>query len=105
MSDQTALEGTGTPTPPEVRLTARQRRALEAVAERGPISSAELGRAISDREWSSFDEASGASVGAALRKKGLVRFSRKADGWLLRGAPDPRPPSSDYDPASAEIPF
>jgi len=107
---QLAIGGTGVPTPPEVKLTERQRRALEIIAAHQPIASEDLGRALSNRPWSNYDKAQGAEVGAALRDKHLARYSRKRGGWVLAdwkddGSPDGNRADSGYDPATAEIPF
>lgn len=117
---QMVLDGTGVATPPELRLTRRQRFALEIVAEKEPVGEEELGaylhelRAIEEK-GSGHDHLSvcrfcrqeGRAMLVRLREFGLVRQSRKLGGWRLesssvrellkRGAP--------YDPDEAEIPF
>lgn len=89
MSSQLHLDGS------ETRLdglTPRQRHALDTIARMQPIASDELGAELcawrgkhpADRRcvWCA---SGGREVGAALRRKGLVRFRRRADGWTLAG--------------------
>lgn len=113
MPDQLALVGPATP--PGLRLTPRQRFALEFIAHR-PVSSEELGAAL--HEWTlregkgrghlatsrcDFCSSTGAEMGNRLRQDGLVRFARSLGVWYLveRGKP--------YEPVSGsqtdEIPF
>lgn len=98
------------PVPPETKLTARQRFALETVGRYQPIPSDELGAHLCARrgkhaadvrcEWCSR---AGREVGAALRKKGLVRM-RREQGWTLAGYTPPAN-TDGYRPETAEIPF
>ena len=118
MTDQLSLDGTGTPTPPELRLTTRQRYALEIVSEREPISSERLGaylhelRALEEK-GSGHDHESvcrfcrqeGRSMGDRLREFGLVAYSTKYHGWRLATSKLRRFANADYDPATSEIPF
>ncbi len=117
---QLTLDGTGTPTPPEVRLTVRQRFALEIIAEKEPISSERLGaylhelRAVEEKGYGHgyedvcrFCKQEGEGMGARLRSLDLVRFSTKAHGWRLATSDVRRllVPGGSYDPSTAEIPF
>lgn len=117
---QLSLDGTGTPTPPEVRLTARQRFALEIVAEREPVPSELLGaylhelRAVEERgnghgheDVCRFCRQEGRSMGERLRALGLVAFSTKAGGWRLASTAVAKlvAAGGPYDPETAEIPF
>lgn len=90
--EQLAL--TGVPTPPDVKLTPRQRSALEHIAANQPLASDELGAYLHEirRERggkghprnSSCDwcKSEGAQMGKALRDKQLVKY-RLGEGWIL----------------------
>jgi len=111
VSDQLAL--VGTPTPPDLRLTKRQRFALELIA-RLPLSSESLGAALHERRRAEggkghsatttcqFCKSEGAHMGATLRKKGLVRFARNLAVWYAEENGRPRP---DRGAQTDEIPF
>lgn len=110
MTDQLTIAGqTEDPT---VKLTARQRFALDLIGELGPIPSDELGAHMHERRGKHGLEArctycgqEGKGVGGELRKKKLVK-QRREEGWVLLSAP--RTTSAregSYDPATAEIPF
>jgi hypothetical protein len=117
---QLVLDGTGTPTPPGVALTRRQRFALEIVAEKEPISSERLGaylhelRAVEEsgnghghEDVCRFCRQEGRGMGERLRELDLVRYSTKAHGWRLATSDVRRllGPGAAYDPDTAEIPF
>lgn len=109
----------GSPVPPGVRVTARQRLAVEYVAAKQPVPSDELGAVLhADRlarggRGHSVDErcewcrSEGREMGAALRRLGLVR-ERRGAGWVLEGAAAPpraaAPAEDVYDPATADFP-
>jgi len=111
MSDQLTL--VGTPTPPGMKLTERQRFALEFIAHR-PVSSEELGAALHEfrmleggrghRAESRCDwcKPEGASMGGRLRSLGLVRFTRKLGVWYLL---ETGPPAPDRGAQTGEIPY
>lgn len=111
MPDQLALVGPATP--PDLKLTKRQRFALELVARR-PVSSEELGAALHEyrmqgggRGHRSEDrcrwcKAEGAHMGATLRKDGLVRFARYLSVWYLEENGRPRGSSGAQ---TDDIPF
>ena len=111
MSDQLALVGPSTP--PELKLTRRQRFALEFIHRR-PVSSEELGAALHEfrmmeggrghRAENRCDwcKPEGASMGSRLRTDGLVKFSRKLGVWYLREAGMPVP---DRGAQSDVIPY
>ena len=89
MSDQGALFGIKVP--PDVKLTEKQWFALEMIATK-PVSSSDLGVALHRRRGCSycqpdrpcaFAAPEGADMGAALRSKGLVRYTRKLGVWYL----------------------
>lgn len=117
MTEQLGLDGTGVTTPPEVRLTERQRHALDFIGKHGPVPSDMLGALLHEfrpaeaathhcrDERCDFCRSEGASMGARLRELELVSY-RKQRGWVLWGAPreEPRREMS-YDPATVEIPF
>lgn len=106
MSDQLAIDGTGVPTPPEVKLTERQRDALEKIAADGPITSDDLGAHLNPRFPNSpWNAGNGAATGHRLRALGLVRYSRNHGGWVLKNWKDGAKTTSGYDPSTAEIPF
>ena len=73
---------------PELKLTSRQRYALDVIASHGPIQSVELGAYLCERrgkhshdvvcEWC---QSSGKEVGRALAKRGLVK-RRRGEGWV-----------------------
>ncbi len=73
-------------------LTPRQQHALDTIERMQPIASDELGAELcawrgkhpSDQrcQWCAKN---GREVGAALRRKGFVRFRRRSDGWTLTG--------------------
>ncbi len=111
MSDQ--LTFVGPATPPDLRLTKRQRFALEFVARR-PVSSEELGAALHEfrmleggsghRAESRCDwcKSEGANMGSRLRKDGLVRFARALGVWYLEEDGRPQPARGAQ---TDEIPF
>lgn len=79
----------GVPVDPTVKLTARQRFALELIARLQPVPSDELGAYLCERRGKhhhddrcDWDSQNGRAVGAALRRHGLVRQKRHA-GWVL----------------------
>lgn len=93
MSQLELLGGT-VPVEPDVKLTERQRHALEIIGRYQPIPSDELGAHLHQEragrglkghpaeqrcEWCGTE---GAQMGAALRKRGLVTRKRDA-GWVL----------------------
>ncbi len=114
MSDQLALVGPATP--PELKLTKRQRFALEFVAHK-PVSSEDLGAALHEYRGAHpvqrpchWCKAEGSGMGSRLRELGLVKFARNLGVWYLveQGRPAaPREAAGEgvYDPASSEIPF
>ena len=100
MTQQLDLTGQPALVAPDVRLTHRQRMALEYIGHHAPVSSDELGallhedrRARGGRGHSSDERCEwcpdeGKQMGAALRLKGLVRFRRgDGGGWYLANAP------------------
>jgi hypothetical protein len=111
MSDQLALVGPATP--PDLKLTRRQRFALEFIARR-PVSSEELGAALHEfrmleggrghRAEGRCDwcQPEGASMGNRLRELGLVRFTRKLGVWYLQ---ETGPPPPDRGAQSDVIPY
>jgi hypothetical protein len=111
VSDQLALVGPATP--PDLKLTARQRFALELIAEK-PCSSEELGAALHEYRLleggrghgrdsrCTWCKAEGASLGSRLRKDGLVKFARTLGVWYL--SEDGRPKVA-REPQSDDIPF
>lgn len=100
MTDQTNLLG-DVPVDPNVKLTGRQRLALEHIAKFDRLASDELGAFLHEERRSRTgrghdrDERceycgdEGSQMGAALRAKGLVRYSRGAGtgddsaGWYV----------------------
>lgn len=110
---QMALDGTGVPTPPDVKLTKRQRFALELIGRLGYVSSEQLGSALHEYRSAhrattacTFCRPEGAAMGASLREKGLVRLKR-AKGWYVVGEKPPAVPvpAGAYDPSTAPIPY
>lgn len=111
MSDQLALVGPATP--PELKLTRRQRFALELIAQR-PMSSVDLGAALHEYRQQNggrghgatstcaWCDAEGAHMGATLRKHGLVRYARNLGVWYV--AEDGRP-KADRGTQTDTIPF
>lgn len=111
MTDQLTIAGATED--PSVKVTERQRFALELIGELGPIPSDELGAHMHERrgkhpadqrcEWCGTE---GKGIGGELRKKGLVKH-RREEGWYVPGAPERTKPRADssYDPERAEIPF
>lgn len=95
MTDQLELLS-DTPVDPTVRLTARQRLALEYIGHHQPVASDELGaflheerrarggRGHSADERCDFCQQEGSQMGAALRLKGLVK-QRRGAGWVVSG--------------------
>lgn len=93
----TQLALTGTPTPPHLKLTGRQRGALEQIAEHQPLSSERLGAWIHERRLEAggkghsaanpcrFCNEEGAAMGRNLRGKQLVRYSLSYHGWVIPG--------------------
>lgn len=114
MTGQLSLVGPATP--PELKLSKRQRFALEFIARR-PVSSEELGAALHEyrrahvaQKACRWCQAEGAEMGQRLRQDHLVRFARRLKVWYLveNGRPEAVASTSDpdsYDPACAEIPF
>lgn len=94
----TQLDLTGRPAlaPPDTPLTERQRLALQLIAARQPVPSDELGAELhfyrrahggsghSPDERCAWCADEGKQMGAALRKKGLVKMLRD-QGWVLHG--------------------
>lgn len=110
MTDQLALVGPATP--PDLKLTKRQRFALEFIAQK-PVSSEELGAALHEyrdahpaTKTCRWCEAEGASMGSRLRQDGLVRFARNLKVWYLveKGRPE-RSVADAQSAQSDEIPF
>jgi hypothetical protein len=106
VSDQLALVGPATP--PDLKLTARQRFALEFIAHR-PVSSEELGAALHEYRGAHpaqrpcrWCEAEGAGMGARLRQDGLVRFARYLKVWYLAEQGRPKALSGSQ---TDDIPF
>lgn len=98
---QLALDGL---TPP-VALTERQELALALIAERAPISSADLGAAVREARGgrasgAEFDTSNGRALGESLHAKGLVRYVRR-EGWAPASWGAKR---GGYDPATAPLP-
>lgn len=101
MTDQLELLS-DTPVDPTVRLTARQRLALEYIGHHQPVASDELGAFLhEDRrarggkghgadERCDYCQQEGAQMGAALRLKGLVKRKRGV-GWVVSGTSGPNP--------------
>lgn len=102
---QLELDGTPTLAPPEVRVSPRQRLALDYLRHHAPVPSDELGALLhEDRrarglnghsadERCRFCADEGKQMGGALRAKGLVRYRRgEGGGWYLadRTAPTPQ---------------
>lgn len=99
MTDQLALDGV--PTDPAIRLTQRQRYALEHIGAHAPVPSDELGALLHELrdtearthhlrdERCTFCKGEGAGMGGRLRDLGLVRF-RKGAGWYVPGLPERR---------------
>jgi hypothetical protein len=114
VSDQLSLVGPATP--PNLRLTRRQRFALEFIARR-PVSSDELGAALHEyrgthaaQRTCHWCKPEGAGMGSRLRELGLVRFARNLGVWYLVEQGRPEAPAvveveGTYDPAAAEIPY
>ena len=119
MSDQLALVGAATP--PELKLTERQRFALEFIHHL-PCSSEQLGAALHERRLQGggrghraektcdFCQMEGSGMGASLREKGLVKYARSLGVWYC--VEDGRPTSSPtrtnsngHDPQTADIPY
>lgn len=88
MTEQLAL--VGVPTPPDLRLTRRQRQALEHIHANQPVTSQDLGEHLATLRgsqpgvWAASD---GARMGRRLRDLGLARYSRKRGGWITADAP------------------
>lgn len=116
MNDQLALVGPATP--PCLKLTPRQRFALEFISRR-PVSSEELGAAL--HEWTmregkgrghiaqmrcDFCQTTGAEMGNRLRREGLMRFARNLGVWYLVEQGRPADAPKAIRSAQAEvIPF
>lgn len=99
----------GVPVDPTVKLTARQRLALEFIAANQPVPSDELGALLHEErmqrggrghhrdqlcQWCT-DE--GKQMGAALRRHGLVRQKRHA-GWVLASGYRPSTEGTKQEP-------
>lgn len=91
------------PAPPaQPRLTDRQQRALDLISRLAPIPSDELGAYLhrhgpdSRCQWCAT---TGAEVGEALRRKGLVK-RRRGKGWVLMAGAADKP----ADPVFGEFP-
>jgi len=67
--------------PQAPKLTERQARALAVIQDQQPISSERLGQSLGGPAY--WYEANGKDVAKALRRKGLVKYSRNAAGWVL----------------------
>lgn len=93
----------GPTVPPGTRLTKRQRRALELIAELGPIPHDELGAyfhrhgAGTRCQWCN---ATGREIGRALQAKNLVSM-RREQGLTLAGDP---PTNRDADASFGDFP-
>jgi hypothetical protein len=96
---------------PAVKLTERQRFALNLIGQLGPAPSDELGAHMHARrgkhgadqrcEWCARE---GKGIGAELLAKNLVK-QRRGEGWVLVGAiASARESTSGYDPATAAFP-
>jgi hypothetical protein len=99
---------------PTVKLTVRQRYALEIIHDLQPVTSDELGAHLCARRGKhaadtrcQYDTVNGREVARALRAKGLVR-ERRDEGWYIAGSgpvgrtgPGGGP---GYDPATAAFP-
>ena len=113
MLDQLSFAETGAATPPELKLTRRQRFALELITHT-PLSSENLGAALHEyrmkeggkghdaRRPCQFCRAEGAHMGDALRKKKLVRFARNLAVWYSE---DKGRPKTARELATTDIPF
>lgn len=112
MSEQLALVGPSTP--PDLKLTQRQRFALELIAQK-PLSSEGLGAALHEfrmleggrghraEDRCDWCKAEGAHMGDRLRRDGLVRFARHLAVWYL--AEQGRPAESAESAQTDVIPF
>lgn len=109
MTDQLTLEGKVED--PAVKISDRQRFALDVITELGPIPNDELGAHMHERrgkhpadqrcQWCAQE---GKGIGGELRKKKLVK-QRRAEGWVVVGAAaSTRETGSGYDPATAAFP-
>jgi hypothetical protein len=92
---------------PAIHLTARQRYALEVIADLQPVTSDELGAHLCSRRGKhttdrrcEYDAVNGREVARALRRKGLVR-ERRGEGWYSTSTPRCR---SDLDLGPGELP-
>ncbi|MDF2751629.1 MAG: hypothetical protein K0S82_11 [Gaiellaceae bacterium] len=111
MSDQLSLVGPSTP--PDLKLTKRQRFSLEFIAHRPP-SSEELGAALHEYRMQGggrghraenrcdWCQAEGAHMGNRLRQLKLVRFARGLGVWYLAESGKPKAVSGSQ---SDDIPF
>ena len=115
--------------PPDTRLTARQRLALEHIGRHGLVPSDELGAFLHDDrrqrggrghhrdERCDYCGDEGGQMGRALERKGLVQRRRAnalrglEGGWHLPGwtptgdaSNEGAKPEAPYDPASAPFP-
>lgn len=96
---------------PAVKLTGRQRFALEVIDRLGPVASDELGAHLHERrarhgvdERCRWCGQEGNAAGRELRTKGFVKL-RRSEGWVLAGvAAKAKQASSEYDPATAAWP-
>lgn len=112
MTEQLTLAGTPEPT---LKLTDRQRFALELIRELGPVPSDELGAHMHERRGKhstdircSWCTQEGESVGKELRRKRTLGVKhRRGEGWVVafRGKSRGRAGVDGYDPSTAEIPY
>lgn len=98
----------GPATPPDLKLTKRQRFAFELIS-RKPLSSEDLGAALHEYRGShpfqrpcQFCRPEGAGMGSTLREKGLVRFARNLKVWYSLETGRPKP---DRGAQTDEIPY
>lgn len=110
MTDQLSIDGKVED--PAVKLTERQRFALDLISDLGPIPDDELGAHMHERKGRhsaevrcTFCGSDGRSIGKELRRKGLVK-QRRSEGWYVPGRKSQRAPEgSGYNPATEPIPF
>jgi hypothetical protein len=76
--------------PPDVKLTERQRMALDFIETGQPVETTQFGALMhayqakhETYERCQWCKPTGNELGRALRNKGLVKYSRKLGGWVL----------------------